>query len=166
MLLSVCFLGFVLIAAAEPKLTHILHFLIVLPGTQLLLSTQKEDVQVPWCVPFNISNLLSALRQSLVRECLPAFKDHHKSYKHQSLAKRYLNPVAKYHLCSLRDIFFFSAFSKGFQNGSDGRQMGNLTLSRKHGFSATMDVAVPSSQLAALDGLFTPGSRAVHSAQS
>lgn len=43
-LLSLCCLGFVLIAAIMLKLTHILHLPIVLRGTQLSLSAQNEDV--------------------------------------------------------------------------------------------------------------------------
>lgn len=43
-LLSLCCLGFVLIAAIMLKLTHTSHLPIVLPGTQLSLSAQNEDV--------------------------------------------------------------------------------------------------------------------------
>lgn len=43
MLWSLCCLGFVLIAALTPKLTHILHLPVVLSGTQLSLGAQNED---------------------------------------------------------------------------------------------------------------------------
>ena len=43
-LLSLCYRGFVLMAAIMLKLTHILHLPIVLRGTQLPLSAQNGDV--------------------------------------------------------------------------------------------------------------------------